>query len=112
MRDIHFGRLDRVQLTLRPWVPYCFTDWVGHDWRFSWPLLLSLRAWRRLPWREWRFWFVTHRCCNHRCYCPGTTFDGSLVICGFGIGWFLSSYTGPVPCPCDEVCEQLFPSDP
>ncbi len=92
--EFHFGRLDRAELTVRffapTWRRWDLSRWLGRDWAFE-------------------FW--SHRWCNHRCYCPGTLFDGRLFVAGFGVVWFFSVYRGPVPCPCDIAVAEMFPED-
>lgn len=83
MKELNFGHLDRRQLCLRFSMPY---SWRAAFARYGWAFSATL-----------------FRHGQHRCYCPGTLFDGRLCVAGFGVTWWYSCYGGPVPCSCDEV---------
>lgn len=74
---------------------------------------VMLRVWTFNPrwWSHWnRPWFVWHRNCNHRCYCPcGTVIDFGGAAFGIGFIVFYSQYTGEIPCTCDKITEEMFP---
>lgn len=109
MTDIDFGSLDRRQLTLRPFSSLAFSRLGPNGFVLSWRELLNPLNWfhaARVR-DNWRLEARYHRQCTHRCYCPtGSSFDGSIVACGFGVVWFYSHYTGQVPCVCDVAMEE------
>lgn len=68
----------------------------------------------RSSWTQWwkRLFYKSEydfdlRCVkgSHRCWCmDGFSFDGRIVIAGFGIVWFFSHWPGRFPCSCDYAC--------
>lgn len=98
MKDWRIGSIDRRQLTLRWLAPF--------EFRHNWWRVLDPRAWWRAARSRdnWELDWSCHDDVSHRCYCPeGWLCDGRLVVGGFGVIWFYSSYTGELPCPCDQV---------
>lgn len=108
MNEYHFGLLDKRELTLRWYAPLTFCDWTPESsFRFSWHRLLNPRRWldTASSISSWRVECRRYGYMNHRCWCGvGSMIDGCIVVCGFGLQWFLSDFTGgDVPCPCDNV---------
>lgn len=110
MSDVIFGSIDSRELHLRFFMPLTFREWDNDRFRFA-PLRLlnPLRWWRTATVRDnWRLGLRRHVGANHRCYCQsGTAINGSVVICGFGVLMWYSSFTDDVPCPCDVAIEEL-----
>lgn len=114
VRDTQFGSMNSRHLTLRWRVPFSMTRWHDHEWRFHWPKLLNPMNWWRAVCDKWSWQaeFRRYVGANQRCYCDtGSMIDGRLVICGFGVIWFYSHYTGEVPCWCDKSMAEEFGDD-
>lgn len=110
MADVIFGSVDSRELHLRYFAPLTFQVWDQGGFRIA-PLRLlnPLRWWRTATVRDnWRLELRRHVDANHRCYCQsGTSIDGAVVICGFGLLFWYSNFTDDVPCPCDIAMERL-----
>lgn len=107
----NWGSVDGRQLSFNLHVPWRMKS---YDREWSWRKAANpLNWWRTVRDKyEWAFWWTFQRGSNHRCYCrEGVLFDGRMVVAGFGLNWWYQNYTGPVPCVCDEVIAELFPSE-
>lgn len=110
MKDLNFGSVNSRELTLRFWMPYEFQEWCDGVFRLApWKLLDPLRWFRTATYRNsWLVECYRHTESTHRCWCPtGSRIGGAIVICGFGVRWFYSHYTGEIPCPCDLAMDEL-----
>ena len=98
MGDWNFGRLDGRQLTLR-WNRPIFLSLGWKSLGYWWSVIRS--RW------NWELSCRRHVGATHRCYCDtGSMVDGRVCVAGFGVTWFYSHYTGPVPCWCDKACDE------
>ena len=109
--DWHIGDINRRHLTLRWTSSLYMQSWGSRGFQLSYSRMLNPLAWWRAAkcrW-NWRCGFVCRKEINHRCWCPvGLLCDGSLIVCGFGVIWFYSRFDGDVPCPCDQVYDEMF----
>jgi len=109
--ELQIGNHDKQHFMLRWFLPYSFCEYDRGQFRFRWLKTLNIQNWiRDRPWRHmqsWYFWFARHSFSN-RCYCEvGYSFRLQITVCGFGLSFWYSNYTGPIPCICDEVIAEL-----
>lgn len=110
MKDHTIGDLDNRQLLIRTYGPFQFQSFRGGDWRFRPLLLLNPLRWIRaiMERNNWGFWVRKNPYMTHRCYCPtGSSIDGRIVVCGFGLSFWYSRFTGGIPCACDKMIATL-----
>ena len=111
MKDYTIGSLDNRQLHIRTYGPWQFRSFRGGRWQFRPLLLLNPLRWVRAitNWRNWYAWVRRYINMSHRCYCPtGSSIDGRIVACGFGLSFWYSRFTGEMPCACDQITATLF----
>lgn len=111
MTELRFGSIDKRELCLRFFAPYCFQRFTPTGFRFA-PLRLlnPVNWWRAIgPRDNWELHWHRHNNATHRCWCDeGWLFDGNIRVAGFGVVWFYHKYTGKIPCPCNEAMDEVF----
>ena len=111
MKDYTIGILDNRQLRIRTYTPCEFNSWRGGSWQYRSSLLLNPIRWMRAIKNRYNWDFWLRRCVDitHRCYCPtGNIIDGRIVVCGFGMTFWYSRFTGTIPCACDEMMAAMY----
>ena len=110
MTEKTFGSLNGRQLYLYFNVPWSMRACKKGQFHFSWRAALNPKNWwQAMKYRSnWALHCRRWKNTNHRCYCQcGSMIDGRISICGFSMNWWYSRFTGTVPCPCDEMIEEM-----
>ena len=111
MKEYTIGNLDNRQLHIRTYGPWELRSFHGGHWRLKPALMLNPRRWFKVIMNRDNWYSSIRRYVGstHRCYCPtGSSIDGRIVVCGFGLSFWYSRFTGDVPCACDEITATLF----